>query len=115
MLKPQAYITSETFMSPADSRLAAFFMRMLRMKSWGVCPVSSFILRCRCTRLIPTSSAMRSTLSSALFYQLLQLVVAAEFQLQRVVRVDEVDDGTTQNVHVEWLDDIGVGACLQAF
>ena len=50
-----------------------------------------------------------------IFYQLLQLVVAAEFQLQRVVRVDEVDDGTTQNVHVEWLDDIGVGACLQAF
>ena len=33
LLKPQAYITSETFMSPEASREAAFFMRMLRMKS----------------------------------------------------------------------------------
>ena len=36
LAKPQAYITSVTFMPFSASSWAAFFRRMLRMKSWGV-------------------------------------------------------------------------------
>ena len=47
MENPQAYTTSVIFIFLVAKRVAACFRRMLRMKSWGVCPVSSFIFRCR--------------------------------------------------------------------
>ena len=40
---------------------------------------------------------------------LLQFVVALILQPQQTVAVDEIDDGAAQDVHIEWLDDVGIG------
>ena len=46
---------------------------------------------------------------------LLQFVVALILQPQQTVAVDEIDDGAAQDVHIEWLDDVGIGTRLQSF
>ena len=64
--KPQLNMMSVIVLLEWLSNFSAYCRRVLRMKACGVWLVSSFIRRCRCTRLSPTSRAIISTLRYSL-------------------------------------------------
>ena len=47
------------------------------------------------------------------FYLLFQLVALSVLHLHQPAHVDVIDDGTSENVHVERLHDVGICSCLQ--
>ena len=44
-----------------------------------------------------------------------ELVVASVLQAEHLMGMDQIDDGTAQDIHIEGLGDVGVGTHFQSF